>query len=153
MPNILYQRRLNRGALDGDYGWLTWELVAQSCLTLWDPVDCRPPGPSVHGILQARILEWVAISFSRGSFWLRDWIQVSHIVGRFFTVWATREAQARAERRDIVLSYTHHFLAHPDTCLVFRRYLKPALYWIENLFMPLQNDYRLRNWGRSDKHL
>ena len=41
--------------------------VAQSCLTLWDPVDRSPPGSSVHGILQARILEWVAISFSRGS--------------------------------------------------------------------------------------
>ena len=41
--------------------------VAQSCLTLCDPMDCSPPGSSVHGILQARILEWVAISFSRGS--------------------------------------------------------------------------------------
>ena len=42
-------------------------LVAQSCLTLSDPMDCRPPGSSVHGILQARILEWVAILFSSGS--------------------------------------------------------------------------------------
>ena len=42
--------------------------VAQSCPTLCDPVDCSPPGSSVHGILQARILEWVAISFSRGIF-------------------------------------------------------------------------------------
>ena len=41
--------------------------VAQSCLTLYDPVDCSPPGSSVHGILQARILEWVAVSSSRGS--------------------------------------------------------------------------------------
>ena len=41
--------------------------VAQLCLTLWDPMDCSPPGSSVHGIFQARILEWVAISFSRGS--------------------------------------------------------------------------------------
>ena len=41
--------------------------VAQSCPTLWGPMDCSPPGSSVHGILQARILEWVAISFSRGS--------------------------------------------------------------------------------------
>ena len=41
-------------------------LVAQSCLTLCDPVDCSPPGSSVHGILPARILEWVAIPFSRG---------------------------------------------------------------------------------------
>ena len=42
-------------------------LVTQSCLTLCDPVDCNPPGSSVHGILQARVLEWAAISFSRGS--------------------------------------------------------------------------------------
>ena len=42
--------------------------VVQSCPTLCDPMDCSPPGSSVHGILQARILEWVAISFSRGIF-------------------------------------------------------------------------------------
>ena len=47
-------------------------LVAQLCLTLCDPVDCSPPGSSVHGIAQARILEWVAISFSRGSSQLRN---------------------------------------------------------------------------------
>ena len=66
--------------------------VAQSCPTLWDPVDCSPPGSSVHGILQARVLEWVAISFSRGSSRPRDWIQVSRIAGRHFNLWATREA-------------------------------------------------------------
>ena len=47
-------------------------LVAQLCQTLYDPMDCRPPGSSVHGILQARTLEWVAISFSRGSSQSRD---------------------------------------------------------------------------------
>ena len=56
--------------------------VAQSCPTLCDPMDCSPPGSSVHGILQARILEWVAISFSRGSSWSRDRTQVSRITGR-----------------------------------------------------------------------
>ena len=65
-------------------------LVSQSCLTLCDPVNCSPPGSSVHGILQARILEWIAIPFSRGSSWPRDQIQVSHIGGRFFTIWVTR---------------------------------------------------------------
>ena len=50
------------------------------------------PGSSVHGIFQARVLEWVAIFFSRGSSWPRDWTWVSRIVGRCFTVWATREA-------------------------------------------------------------
>ena len=66
--------------------------VAQSCPTLCDPMDCSLPG-SVHGILQARILEWVAISFSRGSSQPRDWTQVSHIAGRCFTVRTTRKAK------------------------------------------------------------
>ena len=60
---------------------------------LCDPMDCSPPGSSVHGLLQARILEWVAIPFSRGSSWLKDRAWVSCIASRFFTVWATREAQ------------------------------------------------------------
>ena len=54
-------------------------------------MDCSLPGSSVHGIFQARILEWVAISFSRRPSWSRDWTQVFHIVGRHFTVWATRK--------------------------------------------------------------
>ena len=58
--------------------------VAQSCPTLCDPMDCTVPGSSVHGIFQARVLEWVAVSFSRGSSPPRDRIQVFHIVGRRF---------------------------------------------------------------------
>ena len=69
-----------------------WNEVAQLCLALCDPEDYSPPGSSIHGILQARILEWVAISFSRGSSWPRDWTQVSRITGRRFNLWATREA-------------------------------------------------------------
>ena len=65
-------------------------LVPQSCLTLCDLMDCSPPGSSVHGILQARILEWVAVSFSRGSSQPRDRTQVSWIAGGF---WASRVAQ------------------------------------------------------------
>ena len=60
--------------------------VAQSCLTLCDPVDYNPLGFSIHGILQARILEWVAISFSRGSSRPRDRTQVSRIGGRRFNL-------------------------------------------------------------------
>ena len=70
-----------------------WSEVAQSWLTLCDPVDCSPPGSSVHGILQARILEWIAISFSRGSSQPRDRTQVSCSAGRCFILWATREAK------------------------------------------------------------
>ena len=61
--------------------------VAQLCMTL-----CVPKDYTVHGILQARILEWVAFPFSRGSSQPRDQTQVSRIAGRFFTIWATREA-------------------------------------------------------------
>ena len=67
-------------------------LVAQSCPTLCVPVDCSLPGSSVHGILQERILEWVAISFCRGSSQSRDRNRVFCIAGRFFTIWATRKA-------------------------------------------------------------
>ena len=67
-------------------------LVAQRCPTLCDPMDCKPTRFPVHGILQARILEWVAILSSRGSSEPRDQTQLSHIAGSFFTIWATREA-------------------------------------------------------------
>ena len=65
--------------------------VAQSCPTLCDPMDCSLPGSSVHGIFKVRVLEWGAISFSRGSSQPRDQTQVSCIMGRRFTIWATRE--------------------------------------------------------------
>ena len=68
-------------------------LVAQLCRTLWNPMDYSLPGSSVHGILQARILEGIAIPFSKGSSWFRARTQVSYMVGRFFTIWATRETQ------------------------------------------------------------
>ena len=61
-------------------------LVTQSCPTLYDAMDCSLPGSSVHGIVQARILEWVAISFSRGASQPRGRTQVSRIAGRCFTV-------------------------------------------------------------------
>ena len=63
------------------------------CPTLCDSMDCSLSHSSVHGILQVRVLEWVAISFSRGSSWPGDWTWVSCIAGRFLTNWATREAQ------------------------------------------------------------
>ena len=68
--------------------WKVKVKVAQLCPTLWDPMDY-----TVHGILQARILEWEAFPFSRGSSQPRDWVHVSCITGRFFSSWATREAQ------------------------------------------------------------
>ena len=64
-------------------------LVAQSCLTVCNPTVCSPLDSSVHGISQARILEWVAIPFSRGSSQPRDQTQVSCIGGEFLAIWAT----------------------------------------------------------------
>ena len=71
---------------------LNWTEVTQLCPTLCDPMDCSPSGSSAHGILQARIPEWVATPFLQGSSQLRDRTQVSCIAGGFFTLWATREA-------------------------------------------------------------
>ena len=66
-------------------------LVAKSCLTLCNPMDCSLPGSSVHGILQARVLEWGAIPFFRGSSWPRDRTRVSCIGRRILYCWATWE--------------------------------------------------------------
>ena len=66
--------------------------VAHLCPILCNPMDCSLPGSSFHGIFQARILEWVAISFSRSS-QPRDWTWISCIVDRHFTIWATREVK------------------------------------------------------------
>ena len=80
---------------------MTWKvqvLVAQLCPTLCDPMGYSSPGSSVHEILQARILEWVVISSSRGTTRPRDWTQVSCITGRFFTIWATRGRPSWAQK-------------------------------------------------------
>ena len=72
-----------------------WSEVAQSCLTLCDPIDWGLSDSSVPGIFQERVLEWVAISFSRGSSWLRDQTRVSCIGRQILYRWATREAKNR----------------------------------------------------------
>ena len=78
--------KLNNASSLEEMPWLTWvSEVAQSCPTLCDPMFCSLPGSSIHGILQASILEWVAISSFRGSSQPRDWTQVC-IAGRFFII-------------------------------------------------------------------
>ena len=72
-------------------------LVAQSCLTLCSPLDCRLPGSSVHGIVLARILEWVPISFSKGSSRPRDQTWVSCTAGRYFTTKPPRKPESESE--------------------------------------------------------
>ena len=71
--------------------WKSESELAYSCPTLCDPMDYSLRGSSIHGIFQARVLEWIAISFSRGSSQPRDWTWVFHITGRCFTIWATME--------------------------------------------------------------
>ena len=72
--------------------------VIHSCPTLCNPVHCNLPGSSVHGIHQARLLEWEAIPFCRVSSQLKDQTQVSCIAGRFFTVWNTRKANTTVQK-------------------------------------------------------
>ena len=79
-------------------------LVAQSCPTLCNPMDCSLPSSSAHGILQAKILEWVSISFSRGSSQHRDRTWVCCMAGRFFTIWATKEAHTPLKAHFEILS-------------------------------------------------
>ena len=81
-------------------------LVSQSYPTLFDPLERSPPGSTVPGNLQARIPEWVAIPFSGGSSWPRDWAWVSYIAGRFFTVWVTREEACLGDQTKLGWNYT-----------------------------------------------
>ena len=106
MGLTLLQSLSNRAPSEKDKIW--WEEGALLyCMTVSIyPKNGHLPGPSVHGILQVRILEWVSILFSRGSSQPRGWTWVSCIAGRFFTIWATREVhlvhnmvQRRSERR------------------------------------------------------
>ena len=83
-------------------------LVIQWYPTLCNPMDCRLPGSSVHEILQARILEWVIISSSRGSSWPRDQTLVSCIVGRFFTIQTTNSLVSRVKSIQSSPSQTQH---------------------------------------------
>ena len=105
-----------------------WKVkVAQLWPTLCDPMDCSPLGSSVHGILQARILESVAVPFSRGSSWPRDWTWVSSIAGRFFIIWATREARERPKSglNSVSKSVIFEFKKVSWLCCVARGILVP----------------------------
>ena len=97
-------------------------LVTQSCPTLCNPMDYNPLDSSVHGILQARILEWVAIPFSKGYSWSRDRTWVSCIAGRLFTIWATREAT----RLHAFYLYAHDFgLSCSPDAWIFVEWINP----------------------------
>ena len=117
--------------------FLIWSevIVTQSCPTLCDPMDYSPPGSFVQGTFPARMLEWVAVSFSRGSSQPRDRTQVSHTAGSFFTIWATREAQP--------------FFIY---CLSFTRFLSvSSLYQARRIVIYLSNPCQFK-W-RIQSHL
>ena len=92
-------------------------LVAQQCLTLWDSMNYSLPGFSVHGILQATMLERVAIPFSRGYSWVRDQNWVSHTAGRFFINWTTREALYLYKFTEVIHHSVRQTSTHPYFCL------------------------------------
>ena len=94
---------------------------------LCDFMDCSPPGFSVHGILQARILEWVTISFSRGSSWLRDQIRVSCIADRFFTT----DHQGSRTTQAATFLWEHFNKAHLLVHIIVSRSLTHStnIYW------------------------
>ena len=86
-------------------------------------MDCSPPGFSVHGILQARILEWVAISFSKGSTWPRDWAHVFYIGRQIFHLGATRETTMKVRRgsQSVTTPYGEHKIPAPDSSDAYER--------------------------------
>ena len=122
-------------------------LVTQLCLTLCDPVNCSSPS-SVHGILQARILEWVAIPFSRRSSWTRDWTWVSCIVGRFFILEPPGKPQRTVSlmlNNIIPHGHFNHFRKSPSDHLPVS---KITLFWL-NFWLLLEYRYFLF-WHKWD---
>ena len=82
-------------------------MCAKSCLTLYDPMDCSPPGSSVHGIFQARILKWLAMPSSKGSPQPRDLTHNSCIAGRFFTSESPGKPKYHHTSKQVICSFYH----------------------------------------------
>ena len=103
--------------------------LIQSCPTLCYPMECSLPRSSVHEILQAKILECVAIPFCRGSSQPRDWVQVSIIAGRFFTIWTTREAWCNTQV-NVKVAQPCLTLCDPMDCIVHVILQARILEWV-----------------------
>ena len=131
----------NACSLEGKL-WAVWKWKwSRSVLSdSLGPVDCSPPSSSIHGILQARILEWVAISFSRGSSRPRDRTQVSQIAGRRFNLCTTREAHEQCRQHN--KKYRHYF---PDKRLSSQSYgFSSSHVWIWEF--NYKEGWASRNW-------
>ena len=128
--------------------------VTQLYPTFCNPMDYSQPGSSVHGILQARILEYVAISFSRESSQPRGWTHISCLAGRFFTIWATREAYSYINIKiDKTLSKEHLWISHIYFYVVIdfsvlSRYLFSVTGWI---FLYVSSSWIRWLWWRFTK--
>ena len=122
------------------------EVVTQSCPTLCDPMDCTLQGSSVHGIFQAQVLEWVDISFSRGSSPPRDQTRVSCIAGSSFTVWATREYvlsikqicqnQKQRQLSKNTFEIRKHFLSSSKMGTIYQTFACTILVYLVSLLHP-----------------
>ena len=116
-------------------------LVAQGCPILCNPTDCSPPGSSVHGILQARILEWVVIPFSRGCSQPWDQTWVSCIAGRFFTIWTTNFHYGKPVKWEVFWSFSETLavlIVFEDQSIFFLT-LDISRWSQANLLQPSQN--------------
>ena len=108
---------------------MKWSEVAQTCPTLCDLMDGSLPGSSIHGIFQARILEWVAISFSGGSSQLRDRTRVSCIAGKGFILWAMQSSQLHHSLQTCLRSFQSGYWWTSSQCL--RSHRRKALHLAE----------------------
>ena len=110
----------------GKCGLTLLNSLSQSCPTLYGPMDCSPPGSSVHGILQARILEWVAIPSSRGSSQPKDWTRIScgSCIGRRILYhWATWEAQFMLKYDIHTLFFIQLYNSKCEACNIVFKYM------------------------------
>ena len=99
-----------------------WKWSRSVVSNFCNPMDCSLPGSYIYGIFQARVLEWVAISIARRSSHPRDWTWVSHIVGRCFTIWATREVS------------THYFVVFDNKYLIVYSHKLTNIFFMDSSF-------------------
>ena len=123
-------------------------VLTQSWPNFCNLMDWSLPGFSVHGISQARILEWLAISFSRGSSWPRDQTWVSCIAGGFFTIWATNKPQQpwHMKKESDAAEVTWH------ACMHWRRKWQPAPVFLPGESRGRRSLVGCRLWGRTVGH-
>ena len=108
--------------------------VAQSCPTLCNPVDCSLPGSSIHGIFQARVLEWGAISFSRGSSWPGDWTWVTHYRQTFYHLSHQRSQESIKESS--ILRWNNLYVEFGQALLEIKQEIKYTFSVMQRLRPP-----------------